>query len=330
MFDYIPEPAVHMPPIVHEQVVTQQNWDIPLGYIADAHLDTMSPEALDKDWRLHEFFGTIVVINLPQAEQRLKKITKQLHRIGTDSFEIFRAIDGRKELPPSIWKKILGNRDRLNDRTKSGKKAIDLVHQGEAGCYMSHYSLLKSIKEKFDKALSELEEAKASHNEELIQQSIQNVRKYSRVLILEDDVGFGIVNHRRKIAVRKGTGRLLRQALSEVPENWDILYLIVNPTNATKPYSPHLRRMRLSTCAAAYAVNHTMYAPLLKKLAKIEDPEIERVEPVDIAISRIHFLHKVYAINPCLVYHQSGPSQISANVREYLWQGKPIFRRRSK
>lgn len=330
MFEYT-EPVEHKPAIVHERVVLREDWDIPLYTIAASHLDTMSPQELDKDWKLQEFFGTIAVINLPEATRRLKKITNQLHRIGTDTFDIFPAIDGRKDVPATIWKKMLGNRDRLDEHTSKGQKAIDLVHQGEAGCYMSHYSLLKSIKEKFDQALSELAEAKAACNAELVQKAIQNVRKYSRVLILEDDVGFGIVDKRRKIALRKGTGRLLRKALSEVPEKWDMLYFIVNPIKATKPFSVHLCRLRLTTCAAAYVVNHTMYAPLLKKLSKIENPEIKKVEPVDIAISRLHFLHKVYAINPCLAYHQAGPSQISANVKEYLWQGKPILlKRRSR
>lgn len=328
MLDYIPEPIETNPAIVHENIVLRLDWDIPLSIIAERHLDTMNSQALDKDWKLQEFFGTIAVINLAQATARLKKVTRQLHRIGTDAFDIFPAIDGRKDVPESIWKKMLGNRDRLDERTRKGKKALDLLHQGEAGCYMSHYSLIKSVKEKFDQALLDLAEAKAAHNEELMKKSVQKVRKYSRVLILEDDVGFGIVDRRRQIALRKGTGRLLRKALSELPDNWDMLYFVVNPLNATKPYSAHLRRLRLTTCAAAYAVNHTMYAPLLKRLAKIVDPGIKKIEPVDIAISRLHFQYKVYAINPCLAFHQAGPSQISANVKERLWQGKPLLRKR--
>lgn len=332
MFEcFIPEPVENTPSIVHEQIVqavAREDWEIPVSTIAYSHLDTMNSEALDKDWKLQEFFGTIAVIHLPQANQRLKRITKQLHRVGTDIFDIFPAIDGRKDVPPNIWQKMTGNRDRLNDKTKKGKAALDRVHQGETGCYLSHYNLIKSIKEKFDQALSELNCAKNSNNQELVQKAVEKVRKYSRVLILEDDVGFGIVDRRRKIAIRKGVGRLLRKALSEIPDNWDMLYFLVNPAKPTKPFSPHLRRLRLTSCAAAYAVNHTMYGPLLKQLSKIDNPSIKRVEPVDIAISRIHFLHKVYALNPCLAYHQAGPSQISANVKEHLWQGKPILHKR--
>ncbi|MCE5316593.1 MAG: hypothetical protein LLG04_04425, partial [Parachlamydia sp.] len=213
-------------------------------------------------------------------------------------------------------------------KTRKGKAALDRVHQGETGCYLSHYRLIKNIKEKFDQALAELAAAKTSDNQQLVQNSVEKVRKYSRVLILEDDVGFGIVDRRRRTAIRKGTGRILRKALSEVPDNWDMLYFLVNSSKQSKPFSPHLRRLRLTSCAAAYAVNHTMYAPLLKQLSKIENPAIKRIEPVDLAISRIHFLHKVYALNPCLAYHQAGPSQISANVKEHLWQGKPILRKR--
>ncbi|MCE5315770.1 MAG: hypothetical protein LLG04_00205, partial [Parachlamydia sp.] len=99
------------------QAVTREDWEIPVSTIAFTHLDTMNAEALDKDWKLPEFFGTIAVIHLPQAKQRLKRITKQLHRIGTDIFDIFPAVDGRKEIPPAIWQKMTGNRDRLNDKT---------------------------------------------------------------------------------------------------------------------------------------------------------------------------------------------------------------------
>lgn len=324
------ENSVKAPSIIHEYVVEARqdtSWNIPLHEIAASHLESMSPEALDNDWKLQEFFPTIIVINLPQAEPRLKRFTQEINAIGTGKFEIFSAIDGRKDLPQAIWGKMVGNRDSIKVHNEKGKEALVSLHKGEAGCYMSHYLALKGVKEKFDEAYKDNCAAKTEKERNA---AASKLRKYSRVLIFEDDTGFGLFSKHDKSTTKIGAGTLLRHALKDLPKSWDLLYFIVHPTEPTKQIAPHLYRLRRSWCAAAYAVNYKMYEPLLRKLEKIEDPLTMRVLPVDAAISRLHGRHKTYAVYPSLVYHHPGESQISSKSKHWPWQGQPIYKRNKK
>jgi GR25 family glycosyltransferase involved in LPS biosynthesis len=291
--------------------------------IANEHCLTMSDEELDLDWKLNEFFGTLYVINLPKANKRLEKVSQELQEVGVTDFEKFQAIDGRTDLPPNIWKKFHGNRDCFDSSTSSGREKIEKLHQGEAGCYMSHYTLLQKVKKSFEDAQKKYLKALSTKNDLLIQEAKLKLKKFCRVLIFEDDAAFGIVNEKRTKATKKNAGKILREALKKLPSSWDMLYLVIRAKEPSKVITPNLRKMGRSFCALAYAVNHTMYEPLINHLKKIEDPLVTHVEPVDEEISSIHSKHKVYAIAPSIVYHELGPSQISDKPRELLWQGQP-------
>jgi GR25 family glycosyltransferase involved in LPS biosynthesis len=312
------------PPIVHEQFVTTKettesnSWDIPIHTIAKNHLMTMTDLELDDDWRLGDFFGTIAVINLPTATERLKGITEELQGIGVTTFEIFKGIDGRKDLDPSIWNKMYRNREKIDTSTEEGKLALDSVHKGEAGCYMSHYTLIKHIKDSFDSAMEELEAAKISQDSLSIKKSEDKVRQFSRVLILEDDAAFGVL--KKKKVLKKDVGLQLRKALKTLPENWDMLYLLALPKTRIDKFSKFLYKLDRSVFAVAYAINHTMYAPLVERLKKIEDPNISQVLPVDNEMGEIHRFHNVFLISPAIVYHQKGVSEITTRYREKPWQ----------
>ncbi|MBA3816065.1 MAG: glycosyltransferase family 25 protein [Parachlamydiaceae bacterium] len=331
MFDFIPSENCMMSanPIVHEQLVNQQtySWDLPFTHIAQEHLDTMSPEELDNNWHLSDFFGTVAVINLPQDTARLDRITKELNAIGTYDFEVFPAIDGRKDLDPSLWMKLKKNR-LSNIDAKEKKNILDRLHQGEAGCYMSHYLLLKQTKEAFDRAQNELKSAKYVMDELAILNATNKVRKYSRILILEDDSGFGVVNAAMSNSSTKNLGLLLREALKTLPRNWDMLYLMCAPHEKTKKISPHLYKLKRSVFANAYVVNYTMYEPILSTLKQIEDPEINEVLPVDKAISRLHYKYNVYAIYPSLAFQFDGVSTIDSISNPKLKQCQPILKKK--
>jgi GR25 family glycosyltransferase involved in LPS biosynthesis len=336
MFDFIPMSIEKdmLVPIVHEHVILQEEnalaWNTPLRYYANTHLAELSEEELDQDWKLNDFFGTIIVINLPEAKERLKLITEQLHEIGIKNFYTFPAINGRKDLKSSIWKKMHRNRDRVDPNTKEGKLALDRLHQAEAGCYMSHYKAIQLVKDKFEQAMTDLVTAQLTHDDQTIRQAENKVRQYSRVLILEDDSGFGIVNKERTNVSKKGVGCLLRKALSHLPDEWDMLYLMAQASQPTKKISPHLRQLNFSWCAAAYAINYRMYGPLIEYLKKIEDPKVTKILPIDSSLASIHHLFNVYAIYPSIVYHQTGPSQISIKTYSNLWQGQPICKGKKK
>jgi Glycosyltransferase family 25 (LPS biosynthesis protein) len=315
-------------PIVHERVVDKRYETartIPHQDIAKMHLSTMKNEELDNNWRLNEFFGTIAVINLPKSKQRLKNVSKELHLIGTKVFEVFRAINGRKEVDASIWKKFHFNRENYDTSTEEGRLALDELHKGEAGCYLSHYKLIKRTKDAYEQAMKELALAQATYDDLTIKIAEFAVRKYSSVLILEDDSSFGILNKEKSGAYKTGTGQILRKALLNLPREWDMLYFVVNATEPTERFTVHLRRLNTSWSCVAYAVNSTMYGPLVDELKKIKDPDVQHIKQFDIAISELHHLYKVYAIYPSIVYQSMGKSLISGKNGEDLWQGQPIF-----
>lgn len=296
-----------------------------LRSLAQNDLKTMSDDSLDSNWKLHEFFGTITVINLTRATERLKKVTNELQQVGTpaDRFELFTAIDGQL-LDDATWQKIRSNREFINTKTAHGRRVFEKVRRGEAGCYLSHYRLICKMKEAFDNAVAELTLAEAANDSKALKNARRNVRKYSRVLILEDDCGFGFVDKKKNTASRVGTGRVLRKALMQVPNDWDMLYFVVFPTESTTKIATNLYQIGNSWSAVCYAINHTMYDALIDHLKGIEDPLVKKVMPVDNAMSFIHHQHNVYAVFPSLAYHEKGDSQISPNPLKKKWQGQPV------
>ncbi len=306
-------------------------WDVPLHLIAEQQLATMTQEELDKDLRLEDFFGSIYVINLPSAKDRKEAILKELQQVGVQNVEFFVAVDGRKELEENIWKKFKkNNRDRINGDSPAGRIALENYHQAEAGCFMSHYTLLKQIKESFDNAMEQLRKAEIGLNQDAIKEAKIKLKKYCRVLILEDDAAFGFVNSKGTKASKDKCGQHFREAIRNLPENWDILYLVVNAAEPAIKMTKNLYKMNQSWSLTGYAVNYTMYEPLVNELQKIEDPNVAYLLPVDTFISIIHHLHNVYAIYPSLVYTQDFPSQISPISRNKLWQGQPVYHKKRK
>lgn len=321
MLEYTP------PAVVCEYSIPQKEENsiiIPLREMAQMHLATMSDKELDNNWKLHEFFETIAVINLPHAQKRLQNITQELHDIGTDTFEVFRGIDGRKEVDPSIWNKFCRNLHNIDTSTEEGRCAIELLHQGQAGCYLSHYQLIKKVKAFFESAQQEWIAAKANQDAAAIRKAESHLRRYSRVLIFEDDGCFGFLQNDSKIS-KRGVGKVLRQALRTVPDNWDMIYFVVHASEPTVRISSRLRKLNRTWALTAYAVNYPMYGPLVELLQKIEDPAITQVQPVDNEIGEIHHLHNVYAIYPSVVYTAAGKSYITGKTWN-LWQGQPIHK----
>ncbi|MCE5316468.1 MAG: glycosyltransferase family 25 protein [Parachlamydia sp.] len=324
MFEYTP------PPIVCEHVIPHKmteecSWSFPLRQMAQTQLDTLSDEELDDNWKLHEFFETIAVINLPQAHERLQKITQELYDIGTTTFEVFQGVDGRKEVDPSIWNKFYLNLHNIDTSTEEGKHAMDLLHQGQAGCYLSHYQLIKKVKAAFESAQNEWISAKARHDAEAIGRAERDLRKYGRVLIFEDDGCFGFLQDDSCIS-RQGAGKVLREAFRELPDDWDMLYFVVHASEPTEEISPRLRKLGRTWALTAYAINYSMYGPLIELLKKIEDPAVTHVWPVDNEIAEIQHLHNVYAIYPSVVYTAAGFSYITGKTWD-LWQEQPIYQK---
>lgn len=127
--------------------------------IAETHLKDLSAEELDANWHLNEFFGSVFVINLPQSQDRLARIRGALSQVGVEDFEVFPAIDGRKDVEEKLWKKMDRNWAKIDLSTLEGQRAFDSQRQAEVGCYLSHLHLIQAVKERFDYAIKDLREA---------------------------------------------------------------------------------------------------------------------------------------------------------------------------
>lgn len=300
-----------------------KSWYVPIQNIASQQLRWMSKTAQDKNWKLGDFFESIYVINLSQATERLEKFTQELKGIGTTEFNIFPAIQG-KNLDYTLWNKFYLNTHSVDLSTTEGKLQLDRTHQSQAGCYMSHYLLIKYMHERFEHARNQLETATLAQDKIAIMKAEKKLRKFSRVLIFEDDCGFGFLQADQETVSKKGAGYHFRKALQSLPKEWDMLYFVVNATEPTTEVSSHLRQLNRSWGLNAYAINYTMYAPLIEHLKKIEDPSVTKVWPVDDEIGDLHPHYKVFAISPSIVFSQEGQSFISEKTWK-RWQGQPIY-----
>lgn len=304
--------------IIHEVVIDHQK-------LAWEQLADMTDEELDADLKLDQFFGSIYVINLPHAKDRLKRITSDLHAIGLKHFQVWRATNGRnpQEVPEAIWSKMTLNWRQLDTSTPEGLKELQRQHQGEAGCFLSHYRLLCHVQANFKKACKDLQEAQSKNDNEKVQLAAARARKYSSVLIMEDDNGFGFVNRSNyKTATTAGLGRLLREAMTELPADWDMLYFMVQSRH-TLPFTTHLRQLTWGTLMNAYVVSYRMYDDIVEHLKQIEDPEVIELKPVDVEVAMLHEGHRCYAIKPAIAYQCEGTSQIVGWTIDGLRQLEP-------
>lgn len=294
--------------------------------IAASQLMLWSPEKLDQDWQLNTLFGTIVIINMEDRPDRLKFVTENLKKVGAKDFEIFKAVNGRKDVPEALWKKMGMNWAQLDLTTEEGRKQFERQRQGETGCYISHYRIIKLMKERFAKAQQDLKTADEKQDPALKKAAFEALLKNRSVMILEDDNGFGIVAPDHLSATLNKTGTLFREALKEMPKEWDLFYFMTyaHPSRKNQPFSPHLAKVMGGYTANAYVINYTMYERLEKELGKLFLNETVNVEPVDNVLANAHSSCNCFAISPSIAYQASGESIINGTKNSYLFQLQPL------
>lgn len=291
---------------------------------ASVQLHDLSYAEMDRDWMLGEYFGSIYVINLPRASDRLEKVRLSLAEVGAKEFEIFPAIDGRKEISEALWRKMDRNWARLDLSTEEGKEAFDRQRQAETGCYLSHLGVIKKVNALYEQArldLARLQHQGGSLDD--LSDALQRLKSNSSVLILEDDNGFGIVSPDRRSASLAGVGRLFRKAMEELPLDWDMLYLMAWSRTDPEPFSPHLFKLTYAILMNAYAVNASCYETVIEHLEKIDDPQVTSISPVDSAMAELHAELNCYAITPSIAYQREGTSSIIGVKRETYRQAQP-------
>lgn len=286
--------------------------------IAERHLEEMSDDELDRDWKLEEFFGKIVVINLPQEKERLKQITEELHNVGSNNFEVFPAVDGQKDIEETLWKKFKLNWANIDTSTELGKRNLDRLHRAEAGCYLSHYYIIKKMWKDFKQAQENLFQARTELEKTA---ALCVLKKVSSVLVLEDDNGFGFVDKSKTQIMKRNAGRLFREAMRELPDDWDMLYLMAKPIKDPLMFiSPHLLRFGDFRCTNAIAIHHKMYQPIVESLGKIEDPMVDEVLPIDSVYGQLNKHYNCYAIAPPIAFQHRGVSAITLESKDLLRQ----------
>lgn len=291
--------------------------------IAAYQLKNMSVAELDEDWTLYEFFGSIYVINLPKEKERLKHSRMALKQVSVKDFVVFPAIKGSEQVEERVWKQMDANWSGYDLTTVEGQKAFDKHRQAETGCYLSHLKVLEIVKDRFEQAKELLKSAKKKSDEKGIKKAENRLRKYSSVLIIEDDNQFGIVNPDLVSASLSGVGTLFREAMKELPQNWEMLYFMAHPIRQGERFSNHLVRNRQCIYLNAYAVNYLMYDTLINYLSKIYNPNNTHLDPVDFAISLIQDSHQTFSVIPSIAFQAEGLSSITSNNYTTLRQTQP-------
>ncbi len=297
--------------------------------IAEKHLKEMTKQQLDEDWKLDDFFGHVAVINLDRSPHRLEQVTKELEQVGLNEgqFERFSAVDGLK-LDEKIWKRIDSNFNYLFPGSQQLKKQ----NKGEVGCFFSHYQLLKKVRDQFQEAMKNLEEAKRNNNVSEIEKAEREALKYSNVLILEDDNCFGRVDEDERgtlvttyadgktkdvMKARSKTiekaGRIFRKAMRALPREWDMLYFNAMDFDGAEELAgkKHVKKLRRAVLNNCYAVNARFYDTLINHLSIIEC-ERERIKAIDDRMSLLHKRFKCYCVSPSITM-QKGASDIHGN-----------------
>lgn len=310
-----------LPRIFHQKLAQQQ-------------LNTMPPDQLDNNWNINDFLGHVYVINLKKDTERLKSIRSNFDKIGGCNFERFEATNGI-ELSENVWNRVDDNSWGLPEGEKLNRQ-----HMRQAGVFMSHYSVIKNANEKYLLAQKQLQESQASLTTAKTDQEIDvakknievaenQVREYSRILILEDDTGFGFVDktHANKPAVvnMKGAGVEFRKVMKELPENWDMLYL--NAVDRFKwmkyifpSHSERLNRLNAGLLANAIAINSKAYPTILNALSKIDNPKLF-FKPVDHEYGYLNSLLVAITPKKPLAYQMAGCSTITDGEGFEPWNG---------
>jgi GR25 family glycosyltransferase involved in LPS biosynthesis len=308
--------------------------DVPIEYhyvidhqkIAREQLESLSHHILDKDWMLYDYFGCLYVINLPESKDRLEIIKNDLKGIGVGKFDVLPAVNGRTSVPEEIWKKMKQNWAKYDLSTESGRKKFKSQRQGETGCYLSHLNLIKLVKKRFDKAIRKLQRAILAGDHKAIKAASTQARKYSSVVILEDDNGFGIVAKNKQKASLNKVGKLFRKAMAELPKDWDMCYFMAWSRRPEKKISPYSVKLRCGLYNNAYAVNHKFYSEAIALLERIYDPKVTHVQPLDAEFGDIHHMYKCYAVTPAIAYQKGGVSNITSHSWKRFRQIQPIYK----
>ncbi len=341
--------------------------------IAKNELKTMSSEEQNRDWHLLKYVGHTRLINLDRDLERLTPAYEHFAKIGLkkDDVERFSAILG-KNLSSEIWNRFPDHHNPfMNKLTKLFKKitkntGFDRWHQAQAGCFMSHYKIIKEAKDNFEKAKTEYANLQKEYLEfqsktpsldndaqkeqiqvikEKIEAAVEQIKKFSSVLVMEDDNRFGqVIDSQRKETTLTNVGTVFRQVMQELPHDYDMLFFasivskkkkwgnmkdILGAKNTRKRLkhvtSERIVKLDYGHATNAYLVHSRFYDTLLNKLKKIEIPG-QPLKAVDVEIAELMESSKTYLAVPPLAYQGGFLSSISQRDLPLIQPNKKLWK----
>lgn len=125
--------------------------------------------------------------------------------------------------------------------------------------------------------------------------------EYNSILIFEDDVAFDDQLNDK-----------FNEWIKEVPEDWDMLYFGGNHNvkAITNKISDHVFRATDTQTTHAYAVRHTVYDRIIKRLQNID-------KDVDVIYMDIQKTCNAYCFTPRLAWQRAGVSDIWQQYVDY-------------
>lgn len=116
---------------------------------------------------------------------------------------------------------------------------------------------------------------------------------HKNVLILEDDVEF-IDN----------LNEVFNDVVTQVPDDWDLLYLGGNHNNAPMvKVAENVRVINNTYATHCYAVNHTIYDSLIERLSEIDTEG-------DVIMAEVQKSCRAYCFTPVLAWQRAGVSDV--------------------
>ncbi len=338
--------------------------------LAIKELKEMGLEEQNRDYHLLKYVGHARIINLDRDHLRLTGANEHFAKIGVapGGVERFPAVLGR-ELPREIWDRFPNPPNYPLD-TPEKIAGIDKWHQSQAGCYMSHYRIIQESKMNHTKAKDDYEriqqeltalkkqnptyhlplgsahvKAKIHQLDQELAEALERIKRFSSVLVMEDDNRFGrVLDKVKKETTLENVGVVFRQVMKELPDDFDMLFLASitseketwgkmkdipgakNTRNRLKKIeNERIVKLDYGHATNAYIVHARFYDTLIEKLKIIDIPG-QPLKAVDVLIAELMENSKTYLAVPPIAYQGGDLSNVSSRDLPLIQPNKKLWK----
>ncbi len=335
--------------------------------LAIKELKEMGLEEQNRDYHLLKYVGHARIINLDRNPERLVGANENFAKIGVVSGEVVRfpAVLG-KNLPREIWDRFPNPPNYPLD-TPEKIAENDRWHQGQAGCYMSHYRIIQEAKENHIQAKSDYEKiqqqlitfkkqnffhtlpsikAEIHKLEQQLAEALERVKTFSSVLVMEDDNRFGrVLDKNKKQTTLENVGVVFRQVMRDLPDDFDILYLSaitsekkdwgnlkdIPAAENTRQRLKQVNNERIVKLDYGHATNayivHERFYDSLLNKLKVINLPGSPLKPVDVHIAELMENSKTYLAVPPIAYQGGDLSNVSSRNLPLIQPNKKLWKK---